>query len=84
MGLPRKRYSLHNINNMANKMMLFVLNVLNLSTLTSAQGSYPFFNKKFKDFSRTFKDTFFYFSRTSFSAKKSLEPMSFLVLPQHE
>ena len=50
MGLPRKRYSLHNINNMANKMMLFVLNVLNLSTLTSAQGSYPFFNKKFKDF----------------------------------
>ena len=43
-----------------------------------------FLNKKFKDFSRTFKDTFPIFSRTPFSAKKSLESMSFLVLPQHE
>ena len=28
------------------------------------QGSYTFFNQKFKDFSRPFKDTFFHFLRT--------------------
>ena len=38
-------------------------------------------NKKFKDFSRT--NFSLIFSRTSFSAKKSLESMTFLVLPQH-
>ena len=37
------------------------------------------FNRKFKDSSRTFKDTF-----PIFSVKKGLESMSFLVLPQHE
>ena len=73
MGLPRKRYSLHNINNMANKMMLFVLNFLNLSTLTSAQGSSPFSNKKFKDFSRIFKDTLIFpFFKDSIQCKREL------------
>ena len=38
------------------------------------QASDPFLNKKFKDFSRTYS----HFSRSPFSAKKSL------VLPQHE
>ena len=47
----------------------------------SLEGPYPFLNKKFKDFSRTFKDTFPIFP---FSAEKSLESMSFLVLLQHE
>ena len=39
----------------------------------SHPGFVPFLNKKFKDF-----------SRTPFSAKKSLESLSFLILPQHE
>ena len=43
------------------------------------RGSYPFLNKKFKDFSRTFKDTF---PKDSRQCKK--EPMSFLVLPQNK
>ena len=34
------------------------------------QGSYPFLNKNFPDFSRTFKDTFAIFAMTLFSAKK--------------
>ena len=53
-----------------------------LCLLTS--GFVPFLNKKFKDSSRTFKGTFPIFSRTPFRAKKSLESISFLVLPQHE
>ena len=48
------------------------------------QGSYPFLNKKFKNFSRTFKDTFPIFQGRHSVQKKSLESMSFLVLPQHE
>ena len=40
----------------------------------------PFLNKKFKDFQGRIS----HFSRTAFSAKKSLESMSLLVLPQHE
>ena len=41
------------------------------------QGSYPFLNKKFKD-------TFPIFQGRHSVQKKSLESMSFLVLPQHE
>ena len=48
------------------------------------QGSYPFLNKKFTNFSRTFKDTFPIFQGRHSVQKKSLESMSFLVLPQHE
>ena len=44
------------------------------------QGSYPFLNKKFKDFQGNIS----HFSRTQYGAKKSLEFMSFLVLPRHE
>ena len=48
-------------------------------------GFVPFLSKKFKAFSRTFKDTVIsHFSRTPFSAKKSLESTSFFVFPQHE
>ena len=49
-----------------------------------SQGSYPFLTKKIKDFSRTFQGHISHFSRTPFSAKKSLESMSFSVLPEHE
>ena len=41
----------------------------------SLVNGHPFFNKKFKDFSGL--------SETPFRAKKSLDSMSFLVLPQH-
>ena len=41
------------------------------------QCSYPFLNKKFKDFSRTFKDTFRIFQGPHSVHKKSLESMSF-------
>ena len=40
----------------------------------------PFFEHKFKDFQGHIS----HFSRTPFNAKKSLEYMSFLGLPQHE
>ena len=40
-------------------------------------GFVPFLNKKSKEFSRTFKETFPIFSRTPFSAKKSLESVFF-------
>ena len=49
------------------------------------QGSYPFLNKKFKDFSRTFKDTFPIFFKASIQCKK--EPWVlclFSVPPQHD
>ena len=49
------------------------------------QGSYPFLNKKFKDFSRTFKDTFPIFFKVSIQCKK--EPWVlclFSVPPQHD
>ena len=39
-------------------------------------GFVPFLNKKFKDFSRTFKD--------SIQCKKEPWALSFLVLPQHK
>ena len=42
----------------------------------SLVNGHPFFTKKFKDFSGL--------SETPFRAKKSLDSMSFLVLPQHE
>ena len=58
-----------------------------LCTKYTVHGSYPFLNKKFKDFSRTFKDFqghISHFSRTPFSAKKSLESMSVLLRSHHE
>ena len=36
------------------------------------QASYPFLNKKFKDFSRTFKEKISHFSRTPLRAKRAL------------
>ena len=42
-----------------------------------------FLNKKFKDFSRTFKDTFPIFQGLHLVQKRALS-LSFLVLPQHE
>ena len=44
------------------------------------QGSYPFWTKN----SRSVKDTFPIFQGLPISAKKSLESITFLVLPQHE
>ena len=44
-----------------------------LCTKYTVHGSYPFLNKKFKDF-----------SRTPFSAKKSLESMSVLLRSHHK
>ena len=58
--------------------------VCTVFTANKPQGSYPFLNKKFKDFSQDFEGHISYFSRTPFNAKKSLESTSFLVLPQHE
>ena len=49
----------------------------------SIQGSYPFKNKKFKEFSRTFKDSFPIFQGLHLVQKRALS-LSFLVLPQHE
>ena len=46
-----------------------------------ASGFVPFFEQKIQGL---FKGTFPISSRTPFSAKKSLESISFLVLPQHE
>ena len=47
-------------------------------------GSVPFLNKKLKDFSRTFNDIFRIFQGLHSVKKKSLESMSFLVLPHQE
>ena len=52
--------------------------------LYGKQCSYPFLNKKFKEFSRTFKTTCPIFQGLHSVQKKTLESMSFLVLPQHE
>ena len=52
--------------------------------LTIYWGSYPFMNKTFKDFSRTFKAIFPTFQWTQFSAKKGLQSLSFSLLSQHE
>ena len=46
----------------------------------NGQGSYPFMNKN----SRIFKDTFPIFQGLHSVQKKTLESMSFFVLPQHE
>ena len=51
--------------------------ITRMTGMTWLQGLYPVLNKKFKDFRRThfpfFKDS-----------NRSLEYMSFLVLPQHD
>ena len=46
-------------------------------------GFVPFLNKKFKEFSRTFKETFPIFQGLHLVQKRALS-LSFLVLPQHE
>ena len=46
-------------------------------------GFVPFLNKKFKEFSRTFKETFPVFQGLHSVQKRALS-LSFLVLPQHE
>ena len=48
------------------------------------QGSYPFLNKKFKDFLRTFKVTFSIFKGLHSVQKRAWSLCLFLVLPQHE
>ena len=53
------------------------------SLMKYMQGSYAFLNKNFKDFSRTFKDTFPIFQGLH-SMQKRASGLSFLVLPQHE
>ena len=42
------------------------------SLLGLKQGSYPFLNKNFKDFSRMFKDTHFLFFKDSIQCKKEI------------
>ena len=44
----------------------------------------PFFEQKIQGLFKDFQKHVSHFSRTPFSAKKSLKSMSFLVLPQHE
>ena len=47
-------------------------------------GFAPFFEQKIQELFKDFQGHISHFSRTPFSAKKSPESMSFLVLPQHE
>ena len=44
----------------------------------------PFFGQKIQGPFKDFQGHISHFSRTPFNTKKSLEYMSFLVLPQHE
>ena len=44
----------------------------------------PFFEQKIQGLFKDFQKHVSHFSRSPFSAKKSLESVSFLVLPQHE
>ena len=48
------------------------------------QSSYPFFEQKIQGLFTDSQGHISHFSRTPFSAKKALESMCFLVLPQHE
>ena len=48
------------------------------------EGFVPFFKLKTQRLFKDFQKHISHFPRTPFSAKKSLESMSFLVLPQHE
>ena len=48
------------------------------------QGLYPFFQQKIQGLFTDFQGHISHCSRTPFSAKKGLESMSCLVLPQHE
>ena len=48
------------------------------------QGSYPFLNKKLRDFSRTFKDPFPIFQGLHSVQKRALMSFSFLVLPHEQ
>ena len=59
---------------------------VHLQPLELGVGFIPFFQQKIQRYFKDFQGhiSHFPFSRTPFSAKKSLEYMSFLVLPQHE
>ena len=59
------------------------MNLARLSHIEESQEAYPFLNKKFKDFSRTFKDTFPIFQGLH-SVQKRVLSLPFLVLPQHD
>ena len=48
------------------------------------QGSYPSLHKKIQGLFKDFQGHISHCSRTPFTAKNSLEFMSFLLLPQHE
>ena len=50
----------------------------------SYQGLYLFLEQKIQGLFKDFQGQISHFSRTPFSTKKSLESMTFLVLPQHE
>ena len=52
--------------------------------MSSYTGFVPFFGQKLQGFFKDFQGHISHFSKTPFSAEKSLESMSFLVLPQHE
>ena len=46
--------------------------IARITLMTRLQGLYPFLNKKFKDISRTFKDTFPVFQTVFFSSPTTL------------
>ena len=48
------------------------------------QGTYPFLNKNVQGLFKDFQEHISHFSRTPFSAKKSVQSMSFSVLPKHK
>ena len=54
------------------------------ATCGLSSGFVRFFEQKLQGLFKDFQGHISHFSRTPFSAKKSLESMSFLVLPQHE
>ena len=54
------------------------------SSTALGPGFVPFFGQKLQGLFNDFQGHISHFSRTPFSAQKSLESMSFLVLPQHE
>ena len=52
--------------------------------LYKIRGFVPFFDQKNQGLFKDVQGHIFHFSRTPFTAKKSLESKSFSVLPQHE
>ena len=60
------------------------LSIGRFSAFITYRARRSFFNKEFKDYSSTFRDIFSIFQGLHSVQKKSLESMSFLILPQHE